>query len=326
MLKAEEKASLKLFGQAKEELLSKFSKLDPLCFGNIKFLICFAVAKNMIRFYAIDGPSRSLVNLTNDLYIDRREDRVQILKTVINITRILRTVVENDALPTQVLPLGKPMEEGNSTITVFEDVVVKEVSSENLPLFSDDDVESRVDFLRMIYNHAKGQHGLVQIDESDRHEPITYKVARNRPGKYKVRMKTRGYRRMPTTEDDVRMMTKSLLAGLSRLHSGRYVHCDIRPPNVLYDPNVPEGCNYVLIDFEHGRPNGQVFEYHLRGWDDKTLEDDNTYTTRSDMYQLGKMLRSFGLVKSEAGKDFIKRLMEKNMPAEKALDHKWIVI
>ena len=76
MLKDEEKAFLNLFDKAKRELLSKFSKLDPLCFSNIKILICFAVAKTNIRFYAINGPTHSLVELTKLLLLDRHEDQV----------------------------------------------------------------------------------------------------------------------------------------------------------------------------------------------------------------------------------------------------------
>jgi len=171
-----------------------------------------------------------------------------------------------------------------------------------------------------MYNHAKGQHGLVQIDDSDEREPI----ARHGPGKYIVRMKTRGYDRMPTNEDDIRMMTKSLLAGLSSLHNGGYVHRDIRPPNILYVPDAPEGYNYVLIDFEHAGFDGEEFKDLLTDWDNGTLEADNTYTSLSDMYQLGNMLRNSGLVKSGVGQDFVTKLIGKDMTAEQALNHEWI--
>src|SRR6185369_15526040 len=111
LFKGEEKGDAKDFNLAVEELQSKFNVLDPICFGDIQFMICYAAAGPKICFYAIDGSPDAgnqldrLIPLTDLLKIDHRRDRVTILHTMINITRIMLTV--STKIPNNIIPLGK---------------------------------------------------------------------------------------------------------------------------------------------------------------------------------------------------------------------------
>ncbi|KAG9297240.1 hypothetical protein G9A89_015491 [Geosiphon pyriformis] len=296
VIKNEEKAARNDLETAKEELIANFSKLDPLYFGNIQFLICFAVAKDIMCFYAIDGPSKTLVPLSTELYLENVNARYTALKICINIVRILKTMITKNAFPAKVIPLGKSLDLGHSTITFFEDHVKKVVPESELYDLEKDD--KRVDTLKHMYELAKG--------------------------KYTVKLKTRGLERSPENEETTRVMTRSLLTGLKTLHQKDYVHRDIRSSNIIYDSNNSQGYEYVLIDFEHGGKINEKFDSLLTDWDDGTCDENNIYTTLSDMYQLGKLLERLNTVFSNDGQDFISKLKKKMLEANVALQHPWI--
>ena len=102
VIKNEEKPTRALFSTARYELLSKFSKLDPLCFGPVKFLIFYVVAKDVIYFYAIDGPNKMLVPLSSNLYMEQLDSRFKVLKIIVNIARIFKTMITNNAFPDDI--------------------------------------------------------------------------------------------------------------------------------------------------------------------------------------------------------------------------------
>jgi hypothetical protein len=179
-------------------------------------------------------------------------------------------------------------------------------------------VDNRVNFLKKMYDHAKGHPELVQIEKG----PLFDKGK----GIYRVVMKTRGIPCVSElkNENNIRKMMKCILTGLVRLHKGNFVHRDIRLPNVVYVPESPDKFNYVLIDFEHGFSNRRACNERLSGWDDNTLTSDGYYTISSEMYQLEKMLEACSSRISNQGKDFVKELKSKNLTAESALKHSWI--
>ncbi|KAG9295282.1 hypothetical protein G9A89_021213 [Geosiphon pyriformis] len=318
VIKDEEKAKRKNLETAKEELISKFSKLDPLYFGNIQFLICYALAKDIMCFYAIDGPSKTLVPLSTQLYLDDLNARLTVFKIIINIARVFKTMITKNAFPTKVIPLGKPLKFGHSKITFFEEYVKKVVLQSELYGYQENG--DRVDILKEMYELAKGHHGLVQIFKA----PI-FKADRKGSGRYTVKLTTRGLERSPENEETTRVMTRSLLTGLKTLHEKDFVHRDIRSSNIIYDSNNSQGYEYVLIDFEHGGKINEKFDSLLTNWDEGTLDENNLYTTLSDMYQLGKLLERLNTVSSDDGKDFISKLKKKMLGADAALQHPWIV-
>jgi hypothetical protein len=54
--------------------------------------------------------------------------------------------------------------------------------------------------------------------------------------------------------------------------------------------------------------------------------ENSTYKKSSDMYQLGKMLKVelSHIILTDAGREFVMKLMEKQMTARGSLEHKWI--
>ncbi|CAG8793538.1 24968_t:CDS:1, partial [Gigaspora rosea] len=61
----------------------------------------------------------------------------------------------------------------------------------------------------------------------------------------------------------------------------------------------------------------------LKDWDNKTLTEHNEYTTQSDLYQFGKMLRDLDMVNSEAGRKFLDGLRDKSINIQNVLHHEW---
>ncbi|GES95131.1 hypothetical protein RCL_jg19337.t1 [Rhizophagus clarus] len=311
LFKGEEKADAKDFSIAERELEDKFNTFDPLNFGNIQFMLCYAVAGPNLRFYAIDGsqnanPLNRLVPLSNRLDIKNSRDRVSILCIVVNIARIIRTV--SGSIHGSIVPIGKRMKLEKSTITFFDDSVEKMVPLKDLPYGNDD---GRVAFLLTVYNCAKGHPGLIQIKKGGGPK------IRNR-GTYRVVFETRGRNFQLNSENEAREMARSVLTGLTWLHENDYVHCDIRLPNIVFVPGI-EDYKYVLIDFEHSNISGFSPSENLRDWDRRTLNKKNKYTIQSDLYQFAKMLRNLNIVNSGVGNDFLEEISGKLLEGCKIL-------
>ncbi|RGB38526.1 hypothetical protein C1646_755581 [Rhizophagus diaphanus] len=110
----EEKASSGEFNMAVEELEEKFNVLNPIYFGKIQFMIIsYAAAGSTVRFYAIDNSIEAkkkpsiLFPLISELNASNLVDRITILRTVVNIARIL-TISDN--IPSTLILLEKMTE------------------------------------------------------------------------------------------------------------------------------------------------------------------------------------------------------------------------
>ncbi|RHZ62043.1 hypothetical protein Glove_344g93 [Diversispora epigaea] len=314
LFKGEEKAGIEDFQKATDELEEKFNKFDPMFFGNIQFMICYAAAGAKLRFYAIDGspntnPPSRLVALSSQFDMINRRDRVSILCIVVNIARIMRTV--SNIIPEMIVPLGKRLKTEKSMITILNDSVEKRVQVEYLPFAIN--LDARINFLSKMYQYAKGYPGLVQVKKGPNI---------SRQGIYKVVLETRGHVCRLRNEDEARAMSWSVLTGLRRLHEGGYVHCDIRLPNIIFIHGVTN-YKYVLIDFEHANLGDFKVSERLKDWDNNTLTKKNHYTRQSDLYQFGKMLRNLNVVNSEAGKKFLDGLKKKQLFTNNVLGHAW---
>jgi serine/threonine protein kinase len=236
---------------------------------------------------------------------------LEILLMTINISRVLVTM--KDEFPTVAYPLAKKMKLGHSEIAFNSDHVEKRVASSHLP-YSQTDFHGRLNFLRGMYEHAKDHRGLVKAKDGSR-------LSEN-GRQYVVTLETRGITFRPRTEDELRRMTRDLVSGLACLHSGDYLHRDIRSPNVLYNPATGE---YFLIDFEHGAREGQEIVDDdgswLKEWDEGTL-DHGRYTKMSDLYQLEKLLRKEfgGMILSQDGNGFL-TILKAKMTAQELPEH-----
>ncbi|RIB22183.1 hypothetical protein C2G38_2174615 [Gigaspora rosea] len=141
IFKGEEEANANDLGMAINELVEKFSVLDPVFFDKIQYMICYAAAGSSIRFYAIggsEGTVKQLTALTNSLNASNHLDRITILRTIINI-----------ALEKRVLKAYLPYSE---------------------------DLYSRIQFLESMYQYAKSYPGLVQIEKGPVVTERVYKI------------------------------------------------------------------------------------------------------------------------------------------------------
>ena len=102
VLIGEEKANSEDFETALCDLDNKFNRVDPLIYGEVEFIFCYAAAGAKLRFYAIDGSkdSKNLIPLSEELDITILLDRIVAIQIVINIARIIRTIKKT------IVPLG----------------------------------------------------------------------------------------------------------------------------------------------------------------------------------------------------------------------------
>jgi hypothetical protein len=205
------------------------------------------------------------------------------------------------------LPLGAVKQFEGARIIFNFDGVQKIVPLAKLPF--GEYLEERLIFLKEMYEHAIGHRGLVQVSSTPR-------ATRSH---YTVTFSTKGIRRQPRNEEELREMARDILTGLKRLHDGNFLHHDIRTPNIVYDPKQGQ---YVLIDFEHGaKSSNKTWSLPLlKGWDEKTLVN-SVYTNKSEIYQLGKVLDDMGCELSEQGRMFVGQLKNEKITANAALDH-----
>ena len=105
------------------------------------------------------------------------------------------------------------------------------------------------------------------------------------------------------------------------------MHRDFREDNII---ETDEG-SYTVIDLETvgDAASGELPANWFLDWDEGTL-DQGRYTTRSDMYQISKLLRKASMAFStDLSKDgalhFLQQLSLKQLNAEEALAHPWLL-
>jgi len=153
---------------AKEDLMKKYEEIDPFVLGNIQFMFCYAANGSKIRFYAIEGYAKRpdpFVPLTEELNLTSFIDRFEVLRTVINIARVMVTV--RNILPPNPYPLAKRMKHGLSEMTFNFGHVEKKLLVTDLP-YSQAGLQDRLGFLKNMYEHAKQRRGLVEVMDSPR--------------------------------------------------------------------------------------------------------------------------------------------------------------
>jgi hypothetical protein len=106
-------------------------------------------------------------------------------------------------------------------------------------------------------------------------------------------------------------------------------HRDIRVENfIAYKRWSDRRTVYALIDFEHcAREGASPPVRTLVGWETGTL-DNGVYNSRSDLFQLGRMLRQIAaeshIQQSRAMQQFLKELTSKQRTAAELLQDPWL--
>ncbi|KAF0352000.1 crinkler family protein [Gigaspora margarita] len=106
LLKGEEKADTDQLDIAKSELVSKFNVNDPQKFGDVKFMMGYAAAGPLVQFYAIEGPSKRLIPLSDQLNIKVAKDRINLVSITVNIARVILSI--KDIIPNGFSKRKKP--------------------------------------------------------------------------------------------------------------------------------------------------------------------------------------------------------------------------
>ncbi|CAG8577756.1 10229_t:CDS:2, partial [Gigaspora rosea] len=104
--KREEKADINQLDIAKSELVSKLNVIDPQKFDDIKFMMGYAAAGPLVQFYTIEGPSKRLILLSNQLNIKVAQDQIKLVSITINIARVILSI--KDIIPNGFLKRKKP--------------------------------------------------------------------------------------------------------------------------------------------------------------------------------------------------------------------------
>lgn len=127
---------------------------------------------------------------------------------------------------------------------------------------------------------------------------------------------------------DVQQMALSCCLAASVLHKANVLHSDFRESNVVW--LAPDHC--MVIDLEHCRRlSDPLPTQRLADWDGGTMDTDGgkeVYSKRSDMYQIGVMVRKALLAlpvsHSKAAYAFVAEVLQKSLDAEGALSHEWL--
>jgi serine/threonine protein kinase len=141
---------------------------------------------------------------------------------------------------------------------------------------------------------------------------------------YKVTIGPLGYLPRIRSEEDTKMLAKSVCNALKVLHEKGFVHRDVRLPNIV---EVTHG-QFILIDLETVAESPFYVHpsfHYLTYWSRDMLENSH-YTPKSDLYQLGKLLsdKFASFTQSPSARQFISRLMSKEVDANTALEDPWL--
>ncbi|CAG8714598.1 5263_t:CDS:2 [Funneliformis caledonium] len=107
------------------------------------------------------------------------------------------------------------------------------------------------------------------------------------------------------------------------LLKARYVHRDIRWPNILRLNDY----SWILIDLECAGVSGERVHFKpLEGWASETNET-GVYTTKSDVYMVGRLLSKLFFSLSEEAREFEKATttnLKFCLTAQEARQHPWL--
>ncbi|KAK9161956.1 hypothetical protein Syun_002858 [Stephania yunnanensis] len=133
----------------------------------------------------------------------------------------------------------------------------------------------------------------------------------------------------PINETDIRRYTRSILQGLQYIHNKGYVHCDIKPHNILIFPTKDGKTDVKIADFGEAKRVGSgksrciVVEMVTRrnAWKLDTIS--KLACTDHELPEIPSEL-------SEQGKDFLAKCWQrdcsKRWTAEMLLNHPFVIV
>ncbi|CAG8681973.1 31956_t:CDS:2 [Gigaspora margarita] len=304
VFKGEEKPTENDLIDAKRLLISKMGAWNRCLYGDLKYILAYAVGGAYLQFYAID-PSFNLHLISDTLNLDHLKDRVKALICIFNIHRIIRSM--ESLLPETVVPVFKLFKRTYGDIFITDTEIEKRITSFKTYPFSN------ITVLSYIYRNTKNNRNII-------HAVRGPQIVNNT---YKVNLAPVGVRRIPSTEQEVKAAIRCVLNALVDLHELGYVHRDVQWSNILQLADS----SWMLIDLECAGMDDQFVNFGpLKNWAPEVIKT-KIYTKKADVYMVGRLLSDVFISLSEKAYKFASAItaeLEFRLTAQEARQHPWL--
>ncbi|XP_024375983.1 crinkler effector protein 8 [Physcomitrium patens] len=300
--------------EAENGISLKMQPLNPRFYGDLRFILGYIAAGTKFQWVFI-GKDRSLVRIEPLLDLAKIPNRILLILSIFNAFTLVRKMAEKIPPIPGRHAMFSSLVQGDCTIYFLNDSVRKKIKN-----FKSYCEATATDFnvVNRAYNDVKGSPYLPMVIE----EP---ELGRGGDS-YKVTIGPLGYSPRIRSEEDTKMLAKSVCNALKVLHEKGFVHRDVRLPNIV---EITHG-QFMLIDLETVAESPFFVHpsfHYLTDWSRDMLENSH-YTPKSDMYQLGKLLgdKFATFTRSPSAQQFISRLMSKQVDANTALEDPWLKV
>ncbi|CAG8497199.1 2235_t:CDS:2 [Funneliformis caledonium] len=291
-------------------------------YSQLPFKFIYISRGSKLRWYAFDPLRNKITKVTQDFDMDKTLDRLQIIRTVINIYSVLDSIKRNWSKymidkPTYPLYLSYNRD-GNTTIEFMGNFVRKSLLTQRIQRF---DFEN----LRELYSgtsHIKNLVHCVDLEGKLAHPTLT------RDGICLIFLHPVGHYHYPRSEVEIKSAIKTILQVLGDMHQANWTHRDIYWGNILRQDNG----EWLVIDLELGGPINEILQITLwNRWPEEAVTG-KPYLACYDIYQVGRLLED---LKDSSQwyyysdqfihfKNFLLDAAKKNFTAEMALQHEWL--
>ncbi|KAG0563060.1 hypothetical protein KC19_8G002200 [Ceratodon purpureus] len=299
---------------AEADLRLKVEPLNPMYYGEVKFIVGYIVAGSQFQWVYIgrDG-SKDIHRMNPPLNLSKLVDCCSFLLNLGNVFQLLQKMANSvpDVPGRRAMFSVEESSSGKRISYFYANKVVKHIRD----FYSHStDQGTSLSKIGRAYDAGRGCQFLLQSE-------IGPTVSAHRA--YKVECTLLGYSCSLESKQDCRWMAQCVCHVLCILHKAGLLHRDIRFPNIVRLSET----EFMLIDFESVAES--LFRLPegfrcFRGWCSKTLEG-NVYTPYSDMYSLGKLQEeTLPNSRTSLAEEFVRKLTNKQLSASDALHDPWL--
>ena len=271
LFKAELKADSSDLCKACDELVHKMTAWNPLALRGLPLLPCYAAAGNLLRFYAVQPPSRPGALMTvapvSEIFdMSKPVCRLGILRVSLNMLRVFLSLRKRIPFDVPRLYFRIPRGRDGSFVEVLDDCVRKRCFPAPRAVYECLSLASPLPCAVTITVSRSSKGGMVTL----KIRPVCLHV-------------------LPASEDELRVAIRCVLTALQAFHARGFVHRDVRWANVLKSLH-----GWLLADFELADTAGAELPEDAISPDflppEITLGTTTKYDFSGDMYCVGKML------------------------------------
>jgi hypothetical protein len=232
--------------------------------GGLPYIFGYAATHTHITFHAL-GDNDVNQKIAGPFQLTNAYGRVKVLFTLMQIYRLMCLLVDRVPVNTARVHSTVRNESTGSVVQILEDKVVKRFVT-----------PSHYDDLRKLY----------QLLKSDRPHIIKVLKFERKSNHVTLEMSPLLARRLPSTETELFYAIKCVLLALNFLHSQKWLHNDIRWPNVLQKSLLV----WMLIDMECATPFQGDTEFSLAVQAPEVKTNALARSEASDVFLVGKLL------------------------------------